>query len=80
VVDIDITGILDDVARERADPATGGDTAPIAVRKPDDGRGGCNQGFGPAVLAIPIGVVPAVTERRPGVLSTTAKFDRFLSV
>jgi len=67
VVDIDIAGILDDVASERADPPAGGDTAPIVVGKPDCGRRTHDQGFRPTVLAIPVGVIPAMAEGRPGI-------------
>lgn len=63
MINIDLTAVLNHVAREGADQAPLGDSTPIAVGKPDCGRGGGNQSFGPAVLAITIGIVPAMAER-----------------
>ena len=62
MVDLDIVRVLDDMIGEGTDPATSNHSAAFVVSKSNlRGRGG-DKGFGAAILAVSISVIPAVTE------------------
>ncbi len=63
MVNINVASVLDYTIGEGTYPAAGNDAAAFVVSKPNLRGGGGGESFGTAILAVPIGVIPAVAER-----------------
>ncbi|WP_291910384.1 MULTISPECIES: hypothetical protein [Marinobacter] len=67
MINVDTLAILDHVACKGADPTTSSDPATIIARETHWRTGTCDQRLSAAVLAVAIGIVPAMTEGRSSV-------------
>lgn len=67
MVNINILAVLDNVACKGADPTTGNDPATVIARETHWRAGTCDQRLSAAVLAVAIGIVPAVPKGRSSV-------------